>query len=88
MVSHNQKLTEAEMLTQLQKMGNKLRTIRLKYRVGSGRAYNYTEFADLYNETEPTNLQTTKAAIGQYERGETNCPGDKWEKFLSLNDID
>jgi hypothetical protein len=73
------------MLTPLQKMGNKLTAIRKQYRIEDRRAFNYDEFANLYNETEPVDLKTNAASIGRYERAEATCPGDKWEKFLSMD---
>lgn len=66
-------------------VGNKIRTIRFQHRNKYGRSMNQTEFCELLNETEPTDLIIKPVSLGMYERGTQNCGSDKYEKILRLD---
>lgn len=46
--------------------------------------WSKTRFAQVFNESEPLELQTTPQDVFRYERGINKCPVDKYLKFLSL----
>lgn len=41
-------------------------------------------FAQLFNETEPLDLQTSRVDVCRYESGATTPPTNKYIKFLTL----
>lgn len=65
--------------------GNKIRMIRFQHLNEDGRSMKQKEFCDLLNSIEPTDLKIEPVSLGMYERGDQNCPSDKYEKILSLN---
>lgn len=71
--------------TQLKKrVGMKIRAVRYQHFNKSGRTMSQAEFSSFLNETDPTDLRIDANSIGMYERGDQNCPADKYEKILSL----
>ena len=43
-----------------------------------------SEFAELFNNSEPTVLKTAQKDICRYEKGTNGCPLNKFMKFQSL----
>lgn len=70
---------------QLRKLaGGKIRAVRYRNLNGSGRTMSQAEFSVLLNETEPVDLRIDANSLGMYERGDQNCPSDKYEKIMLL----
>lgn len=67
------------------KIGNKIRVIRRQYYNDNERNMTQGEFAKLFNCTDPIDVKVDAQSIGKYERGDVAIPGDKYEKFLSLD---
>ena len=67
------------------KIGNRIRAIRRQYYNVKNRNVTQGEFANLFNGTDPTDVKVDAQSIGKYERGDVAIPGDKYEKFLSMN---
>ena len=67
------------------KVASKIFEIRAQYRNSKGRVMTQVEFTDLLNKAEPLEIQFETITYGSWERGDRNCPSDKYEKILGMD---
>jgi DNA-binding transcriptional regulator YiaG len=60
-------------------IGKQIRRVRLNLDLTQGK------FAELFNKTEPLELQTTLQSVCNYETAVSPCKAEMYVKFLSLD---